>query len=232
MVLISLFPFLSFFSISWGWHVGPTLPLLFRFKLNQIYTKTINTGHSFCKQCMEIHAKKNPKKLCPFCRKPITSQCVNFQLQQVIMSLVQKKSEVSEANQAEKVRQEKVVTSYARTHRLLDVRVAVMENSLIDARNEEESLKDKEKAVELVVSHVKEEQQRVEAKLLELQRELQFIRDHLGEQHTKLQEIKNQKADASEKVVSIQKTLLPLKRERDKLKLLSDGVAQGIVGLQ
>jgi len=96
----------------------------------------------------------------------------------------------------------------------------VLENEKADAVSAATACQQKISAAGRVCEHLKVSEAEVESKIASLQEELALVREHASMQKKKMEDVKLELATATSQADMIDRTIDPLKKECDKIKLL------------
>lgn len=194
----------------------------------------VRTGHSFCRECLAQHEKQY-KQTCPLCRAKIKSKAPNFALQQIILNLSAKKKELHDAKLQHQQQQQQsgvggglsgllgdadAVAKYAQQFRMYHARCEVLTNKLTDLKQSAATAETDRSAAALVLQHFDAEEAKVLHQIDALQQELALIRKHSAAQAQKVAASSDALRSATDAIATIERTLEPLRRDRDKARIL------------
>eukprot|EP00965_Chrysotila_dentata_P189718 6173474-Pleurochrysis_carterae.AAC.1 len=110
---------------------------------------------------------------------------------------------------------------HASQYRAFSMRCSVLENQLLELRQQKHEASERHCTMQLVLSHLRDEEAAAKDKLKAAQAELEVISSQVAEQAAKCEEIEGRAAHISGQVALVEKTLKSLQVERDKSQLLS-----------
>ncbi|KAL1498656.1 hypothetical protein AB1Y20_013969 [Prymnesium parvum] len=198
-------------------------------------------GHTFCAACLTRH-QTGARGSCPICREPVASQAPNVSLQQVIDGYVERHKSFEKgellpeamrgpagATVARPPAAADDATAYTSQLRLLSMRCCVLRNQLEDSAAEQEALSSRHATSQAVLAHLEAEEAAATRRLEEQRLELELIQSQVVEQRAKTAEHTARQKDLHEMRQLVAKTLVPLEREREKVRLLVQHFSPDVV---
>ena len=205
-------------------------------------------GHTFCKRCLTAHLDTGRRSTCPFCRSRISDRATNVSLQQIIQTYLRKRAEVMDpAAAAAAAAAAQMATaaapspadrhhpaaaagdggapSYESRLRELAVRIRILENESEDNARELEGVRERRDGVDKVLGHLARERERLAAQMSSLQAELELVDAHATEQQQKMDGVRRDAQELAMRQELVRETIDSLRREHEKLALLSTGAA-------
>ena len=113
--------------------------------------------------------------------------------------------------------------SYVSKYRSVEMRVKILENELVDTKEEEIDLTRELDAANKVLEHLLQEKQHCLREEERIRRTRELIQSQLAEQEQKLRQVTQKQEGCSRRSALIVETLKPLTLELDKLRLLVEG---------
>ena len=113
--------------------------------------------------------------------------------------------------------------SYVSKYRGVEMRVKILENELVDTKEEEIDLTRELDAANKVLEHLLQEKQHCLREEERIRRTRELIQSQLAEQEQKLRQVTQKQEGCSRRSALIVETLKPLTLELDKLRLLVEG---------
>ena len=117
--------------------------------------------------------------------------------------------------------------SYLSQYRSVDMRVKILENELLDTREEHAQFEEDLSAANKVLEHLLREKQTCLREEERIRKIKEMIRDQLQSQEAKLRQVTEKKENTAARSALIAETLKPLHGELDKLRLLIEGMETG-----
>lgn len=109
---------------------------------------------------------------------------------------------------------------HRRDFRLHSMRWKILRNERSDIAMEMEVMDGKDAATMMVLERLESEEQRIGERMAALHAELELVRNHKADQLARVEDGKGERDLCHQRISLIDEALLPLTRERDKLKLL------------
>ena len=130
-----------------------------------------------------------------------------------------------QGGQSTAVRGELTENSYRRDYKALCVRCRILENELEDAKGEDTEIVRRMHAVTLATKRMEKEVGLANARVAQAQKELELATMHLEEQQDKAEQLTERRAKTKAGTTLIRSTLEALVAEKEKARVLAEGLA-------
>ena len=191
-------------------------------------------GHTFCKQCLEMHMKTN-KSSCPYCRGIIKSVAPNQSLKQLIAVYSEKMKEplptakCGKGDCSSRTAASRAVlggnegaVNYSSVAKSLKMRLRILKNEQHDADEFEASLERKAATCERTRELLRKEEEEALAAYERAKAALDLVRDHLKRQEQKLDSIDAEREQCKAKRQLISRTVKGIHAELQKVTILAE----------
>ncbi|DBB16620.1 hypothetical protein WJX82_000692 [Trebouxia sp. C0006] len=202
-------------------------------------------GHTFCSVCIQSHTQRHKKRLCPCCREVIQSQAPNVSLQQLIASFAAQSRQlglqpgdstadhdsISGADQHDTSTSTVLPDPDALTASrlqsqmtMLTMRCRVLQNELVEGQQEQQAAQATMVCLQHALHHQKALEHATRKQLHEAQAQAAEASAQVAATSERLEAAVNAQRDRAARNELVQRTLVPLQQEVDKISMLLLGM--------
>jgi len=112
---------------------------------------------------------------------------------------------------------------YKRQHRTLDMRCRILRNEMIESKELHSRAATHVSTAQAVLKHMKDEESQLHARMQQLSMEIQVVQSQVQAQEAKHHRVQLEEQHAKEKHDLIERTLVPLEQECEKMRVILQG---------